>query len=234
MRTRFKPYARPELAAWDYFIDKPEEHVKQWKEIFANPDAPLYLELGCGKGSFVAQMAIQNPSINFLGVDIKAEMLVVAKRNIEKYFKEINQMPQNVYLTAYNIENIQTMLSFQDSVSRIYINFCNPWYKSGHAKHRLTHPRQLIQYRKFLKEDGDIYFKTDDFPLFNDSLRYFNMAGFEVITKTNDLHANEPTWNIRTEHENMFSQEGMPIYFCIAKKVPAKLDEKFLSLSKTI
>lgn len=234
MRTRFKPYARPELAAWTHFIDDPKDYKEKWVTAFKNSDTPFYLELGCGKGSFIANMALNNPSIRFLGVDIKAEMLVVAKRNIESIFEKAKKDPENVKITAYNIEKITDILSPKDAVSRIYINFCNPWYKSGHAKHRLTHPRQLIQYRKFLKEGGEIYFKTDDLPLFNDSLRYFNMSGFEVEESTRNLHQNEPEWNIRTEHENMFSSEGIPINFCIAKKVPAILNEKFLSVAKTI
>ena len=118
-------------------------------------------------------------------------------------------------------ERIKGVLTAEDTVSRIYINFCNPWSKNASSnKHRLTYPRQLIQYREFLKDGGEIYFKTDDDDLFRDSLSYFPAAGFEITWQTFDLHKNEPDWNLRTEHEGMFSEQGIPIKALIARKGP--------------
>ena len=79
-------------------------------------------------------------------------------------------------------------------------------------------PRQLIQYRDFLKDGGDIYFKTDDDDLFRDSLSYFPASGYDIIWQTYDLHENEPEWNIRTEHEGMFTEMGIKIKALIARK----------------
>ena len=101
-----------------------------------------------------------------------------------------------------DIERIKGVITPEDEVSRIYINFCNPWSKNDSShKHRLTYPRQLIAYREFLKDGGEIYFKTDDDDLFRDSLTYFPASGYDIIWQTYDLHENEPEWNIRTEHE---------------------------------
>ena len=106
-------------------------------------------------------------------------------------------------------------------MQRIYINFCNPWSKNaGSNKHRLTHPRQLLQYRTLMPEGAEIYFKTDDDDLFRDSVGYFPAAGFEITWQTCDLHREEPAWNIRTEHEGMFSEQGIPIKALIARKGP--------------
>lgn len=234
MRMRFKPFARPELAAWEYSIDAPRELKGKWRESFADSAKPLRLELGCGKGSFIAALAASNQEYNHIGVDIKSEMLVLAKRNIEKEYVRKNLPIHNVLITNQNIEYVQDLFSANDAIDRIYINFCNPWYKTGDAKHRLTHPRQLIQYRDFLRNEGDIYFKTDDTPLFEDSLRYFEMTGFEVTWLTRDLHADKPCWNIRTEHENMFSSEGIPIKACIAVKRPALLNKDEFSKMKDV
>ena len=118
-------------------------------------------------------------------------------------------------------ERIKGVLTAQDTVSRIYINFCNPWSKNaGSNKHRLTHPRQLLQYRQLMDEGAEIWFKTDDDDLFRDSLSYFPAAGFEITWQTFDLHKNEPDWNLRTEHEGMFSEQGIPIKALIARKGP--------------
>ena len=116
-------------------------------------------------------------------------------------------------------ERIKGVLTAEDTVSRIYINFCNPWSKNASSnKHRLTYPRQLIQYRDFLKDGGEIYFKTDDDDLFRDSLTYFPASGYDIIWQTYDLHENEPEWNIRTEHEGMFTEMGIKIKALIARK----------------
>ena len=142
----------------------------------------------------------------------------MAKRNVEKEYKEKNLKTDNVLLTAYEIEIIQNILNKKDVVDRIYINFCNPWPKARHNKKRLTHPKQLEKYKIFLKPGGEIYFKTDDIHLFEASINYFEEASFEITKKTYDLK-NEPIWenNIETEHEKMFEEQGIPTKALIAK-----------------
>lgn len=218
MRMRRKPWARPELEACEFFVDSAVENRGKWTESFKKVQ-PIHLELGCGKGSFVAQIALNNPDINYLGVDIKSEVLAVGRRNIVKLFDENNRTVDNILLTAQNIERIEMMMSPQDTVDRIYINFCNPWPRGKHNKRRLTYPRQLELYKTFLKSNGEIYFKTDDRPLFDDSLLYFKESGFQVTYLTYDLHNSDVVGNIETEHEKMFSAQGIPINFAIAKMV---------------
>ena len=83
-----------------------------------------------------------------------------------------------------DIERIKGVITPEDEVSRIYINFCNPWSKNDSShKHRLTYPRQLIAYREFLKDGGEIYFKTDDDDLFRDSVEYFPASGYDIESK---------------------------------------------------
>lgn len=211
MRIRFKPWARPELEASKFYIDDPQEYKGKWKTLYKNK-APFHIELGCGKGSFIANLALQNPNINYLAVDLVDAMLGLAKRNIEKVYEESKKEIDNVYLTRYDIERILLILDKKDKVERIYINFCNPWPKKKHNKKRLTHTRQLESYKKILIPNGEIYFKTDSDELFEASLEYFKEAGFKIISKTYDLH-NEPIFeeNIITEHEKMFSEEGIKI-----------------------
>ena len=145
-------------------------------------------------------------------------MLGLAKRNVEKEYLDAKREIDNVLLTAYEIEIIQNILNENDTVDRIYINFCNPWPKARHNKKRLTYPKQLEKYKVFLKPGGEIYFKTDDDNLFLASTRYFTESGFEIIKKTYDLK-NEPIWenNIETEHEKMFEEQGIPTKALIAK-----------------
>ena len=222
MRMRFKPYARPELLASPLHAHEPMANKGHWHQVFARPQQPLHLELGCGKGGYLAELASRHPENNYLGIDITDKVLVLAKRKIEAAFAEKGIPADNVQIMSLDIERLDSAFDPSDTVERIYINFCNPWNrKAAHKKHRLTFTRQLILYRNFLVDGGEIYFKTDDDGLFNDSLEYFPEAGFEITWKTFDLHQNEPEWNIRTEHEGMFTEQGIPTKALIAVKRPA-------------
>ena len=220
MRIRYKKWARPELEASAFYIDNPEEMKGKWKEKFKNPKLPLNLELGCGKGFFIANLGLRNQDKNFIAIDLVDAMLGLAKRNVEQMYKDNKREVDNVLLTRFDIERINLILDKSDEVERIYINFCNPWPRGKHHKKRLTYPKQLEKYKEILKENGEVYFKTDDDDLFNDSLNYFERSGFEVVKKTFDLHSEESFWdNIMTEHEKMFSEEGIKIKALIAKKL---------------
>ena len=218
MRIRYKKWARPELEASKFYEDEPEKWKGKWKEHFENSDLPFMLELGCGKGTFISKLAAQNLDTNYLAIDLIDAMLGLAKRNIETIYKEANLEPKNVLITRFDIERINLILDKEDKVQRIYINFCNPWPRGKHRKKRLTHTRQLEKYKEFLVEGGEIYFKTDDDELFESSLHYFNETGFEIVSKTYDLHS-EPIFekNIETEHEKMFSEQGIKTKALIAK-----------------
>ncbi|GHU81705.1 tRNA (guanine-N(7)-)-methyltransferase [Clostridia bacterium] len=216
---RRKPWARPELAACEFFVDIPSQNAGQWHTRFKKAEQPIHLELGCGKGMFAAYAALQNPSINYIGVDIKSEVLAVARRTIVKLFEDNNRTVDNILLTAQNIEQIEQMLTPNDQIDRIYINFCNPWTREKHKKRRLTHPKQLALYKTFLKSNGEIHFKTDSEELFEDSIDYFKASGFDVTYITRDLHKSDVVGNIETEHEKMFSDEGIAIKYLKAKPI---------------
>ena len=218
MRLRKKPWARPELEACNFFVQNPKEYKGKWSSSFKN-EGIMYLELGCGKGNFVSVHGARNKDKNYIAIDIKDEVLVLAKRNIERVYKENNAILDNVKLMAQEIGLINDILGEEDKIDRIYINFCNPWPMEMHKMRRLTHTRQLENYKKFLVNNGEIWFKTDDDNLFEESLEYFKESGFDVIYKTYDLHNSEyDKDNIRTEHENMFTEKGIKIKFLIAKR----------------
>lgn len=215
MRIRFKKWARPEIAASPFCMDDAFALAGKWREQFARPEQPFCVELGCGKGGWVSQAAVLHPENNYLALDMKSEMLGMAKRKTEAAFAEAGREPDNIRLSILNIERFSEVITPADNVDRIYINFCNPWPKEGHKKRRLTHPRQLRQYAAVLR--GELHFKTDDRDLFTESIEYFEESGWEILHKTFDLHADEPADNIRTEHENMFTEMGKKIHFLIAK-----------------
>lgn len=216
MRIRRKPWARPELAACPFVIDAPEQWRGHWKLAFKNPEAPLNIELGCGKGGFIAQMALATPQTNFLALDIKSEMLGMAKRNAEKLFLQQGLAVENLCLAAYDIERLGNVLASEDSIQKIYINFCNPWPKKRDFKHRLTHPRQLAIYKTLLRPGGELHFKTDDAMLYEATLEYFAECGLKITEQSDNLPMSHPASALMTEHERMFRDKGLPIHYIAA------------------
>jgi len=176
MRIRRKKWAKEELENAKFYIDKPEEFKGNWNSKFSKKQ-DLHIELGCGKGSFISNLASSHRNINYIAVDMIEAMLGLSKRNIENSYNF--EYPENLFLIRANVEQIFNVFDENDKIKRIYINFCNPWPKGKHRKKRLTHTRQLTKYKEFLSENGEIYFKTDDDELFNASLIFsFKSATF--------------------------------------------------------
>ena len=211
MRIRKKKWAEPELNACPYYIAEPETFRGRWKEFFKNDD-PIELEIGCGKCTFIAEKAKRDPGINYIAVDIKNDMLGVGRRNIERIFEDTGS-PKNIALVRYNVEELDKVIAPEDGIRNLYINFCNPWPRLKHKKRRLTYPKKLRMYKAFLAENAVIYFKTDDDGLFEDSVEYFKESGYDIRYVTRDLHNSEIKDNIVTEHEKMFSDEGIKIKY---------------------
>jgi len=222
MHMRKKKWARPLLAASDCYADDPAALRGHWAEAFVQQQ-PLHVELGCGKGVSTAQMACDNRGINYVAIDISPDVLGCARRNLaERYGSD---PVDNILLTRLDIEHITAFIAPEDPVERIYISFCNPWDKRPkHRKRRLTHPRQLMQYRTFLREGGEIWFKTDDAALFHDSLTYFRVCGFTCVYSTEDLHASGFTPNYVSEHELKYTAAGVPIRFGIFRMDPGPVE----------
>lgn len=209
MRLRKKWWARPEMEQSPLTVINPQEYKGKWKEEFKNEN-PIYLELGCGRGAFLCEHSKQNSNINYIGIDLKDEVLIYALRKL------IQEELTNARIIPSNITNISEMFD-ENEVSRIYINFCNPWPKDRHNKRRLTHTRFLNQYKQFLKPESEIWFKTDDRDLFEDSQVYFKENGFNIEYITYDLHNSDFQQNIVTEYESKFTSLGMKTMFLLAK-----------------
>lgn len=222
MRLRRKPWARPELAACPFFVDHPEELAGRWAGQFPRK-GPLFLELGCGKGGYVAAQAAARPEVNFIAIDLKSEVLALAKRKVEAALAAEGRPTDridNVLLLSHDIERLHLIFGEGDRMDRVIINFCNPWSKPGAHKHRLTHTRQLLSYRRWMGEGAELWFKTDDGDLFQATVeQYIPQAGYEISYLTRDLHRSDFAGNVPTEHEEMFAGQGIPIKFLICRPV---------------
>ncbi len=219
MRMRRKAWTEPKLAACPYFIEAPSAHRGRWRECFERPGRPLHLEIGCGKGVSTVRMAHANPGVNYVAIDEVRTVLAVSVRNTEREYE--NEPPKNLVFSEVDAMRIYDTFSAADGISRIYINFPNPWdERAKHHKRRLTHPRQLFQYREFLAPDGEIWFKTDNDALFTATKRYMGECGFEITWLTDDLHGSGFEPNYVSEHERLYAGQGKAIHFLIAKMSP--------------
>lgn len=208
MRLRRKAWAEPESLQSKLLIQNPREFKGRWRDVFLN-DNRICLELGCGKGKFIVELAQRNPNLNFIAVDLKYEVLVYVKRKCEE------RGLTNVRILAFDINYINEVFE-KGEVYNIYLNFSTPWPKLKHHKRRLTHPRILSKYFDILSEDSNIILKTDHEMFFMDSICYLSENRFDITYKSMDLHS-EDIDNILTEYEEKFINKGMKIMYLTAK-----------------
>ncbi len=204
MRLRTKPKALDTMIKNQHIvIFKPEELKGKWNQYFGN-NYPIHVELGTGKGQFIAGNAKRNPETNYIGIDSKNEVLYMALKKILK------ERITNIRLLPFNIENINEVF-YKDEIDRLFINFPDPWPKARHAKRRLTNIRFLEKYKNFLKDNSQIILKTDNKPFFDYSMEEFGLAGINIINITYDLANEKDSENIPTEYEQKFMEEGIKI-----------------------
>ena len=210
MRIRNNPKALEIIKQYDEIvIFRPGEYKGNWNEYFSRrtgnkEDAPIRAELGMGRGKFISTNGLLNRDINFIGIDLRHEIILSALSKV------LEMELQNVILIPYNILDIED--AFEPSeVDTFYINFCDPWPKVRHAKRRLTHRLFLEKYRTLLKNGGRIEFKTDSRELFDFSINEFKASGFEILDLTYDLHNEDYPGNITTEYEEKFIKKGIKI-----------------------
>lgn len=207
MRLRNVPGSREVIAAHPLCILEENPQAGNWAGIFGS-DRPIHIEIGMGKGQFITTLAIQNPEINYIGIEKYSSVLV---RGLEK-LEALEPCPSNIRFIRMDAENICSMFA-EGEVSRIYLNFSDPWPKDRHAKRRLTSLQFLKRYNKILAPGGQIEFKTDNRDLFQFSLEQVEPAGWKLISSTWDLHHDETmnSGNVMTEYEQKFSAQGNPI-----------------------
>ncbi|HEP1490478.1 TPA: tRNA (guanosine(46)-N7)-methyltransferase TrmB [Streptococcus pyogenes] len=205
MRVRKRKGAEEHLANNPhYVILNPEDAKGRWHDVFGN-DRPIHIEVGSGKGGFITGMALKNPDINYIGIDIQLSVLSYA---LDKVLA--SEVP-NVKLLRVDGSSLTNY--FEDGeVDMMYLNFSDPWPKTKHEKRRLTYKDFLDTYKRILPEHGEIHFKTDNRGLFEYSLASFSQYGMTLRQIWLDLHASNYEGNVMTEYEEKFSNKGQFIY----------------------
>lgn len=194
-----------------------------WNERMFAAAQPIVLELGCGKGEYTIDLSRREPSLNYIGVDIKGARLWKGAK-----FATENHLP-NVAFLRTRIEFIEAFFA-PEEVSEIWLTFSDPQMKSENC--RLTSPLFLERYRKFLKNGGIVHLKTDSRFLYEYSKSVVEQNGLRILASTNDLYgtgrqdlsdcalrsvagesAIDALFEVQTFYERMFTAQGYKITY---------------------
>ena len=220
MRIRRKKHLKERLETVKDYLIVPErdivnvtEAVKDkkylnFKIIFGN-DNPVEMEIGCGKGGFIVQKAIDNPNVNYIAVEMLENIIVMAAERAK------NLSLKNLVFMNSGAEYLPRYIP-DDSISNLYLNFSPPYPQNGYESRRLTCARNVINYKNFIVKGGKVFQKTDDRPFFEYSFEKFNECGFEVVEISKDIDDGKIE-NVMTEYEKKFRSQNIPINALIAK-----------------
>lgn len=209
MRMRKKPNLPQRIEkCGDLHIAKPEILRGQWQEHYPQY-RNLHLEIGAGRGRFTVETARLNPDTLLVALERVPDALIIGMERANK--EDI----RNIRFLIGDAADV-TKLFAPGEVSRLYLNFSDPWPNNGHRKRRLTYTGFLSLYKEILCPDGEIHFKTDNDSLFEFSLSQFEEAGYLLSQVTRDLHAGGPL-GVMTDYEMKFHEQGVSINRCVAK-----------------
>ncbi len=218
MRLKHVPGAEDAVASSPFCIQNPEDFRGSWRTAFPDP-YPIHIEIGMGKGRFLIQLALKHPEINYIGIEKYSSVLV---RAIQKMQNMGTDAPGNLFFICTDAEKI-TEIFAPGEISKVYLNFSDPWPKERHAKRRLTSRQFLQRYDQILIPQGVVEFKTDNKNLFDFSLNEISDSHWKLLGCTYDLHKDEKlnAQNIMTEYEEKFSSLGNPIFKLIIASLNA-------------
>ena len=211
MRMRRKKNLEPRLERQSGItIADPESMRGTWRSLCPEAER-VCLELGCGKGQFITELARRNPGNFYIAVEREKGAVVMAMEKVA------NAQLENVRFIVGDVQGIESWFG-PDEIDALYINFCDPWTKRHREKRRLTHRDFIARYRAIVKKGGKLYFKTDNVELFEFSVLELPEAGMKLNFVTRDLHSEEID-NIMTEYESRFTAQGMTINYLEAEFV---------------
>ena len=235
-RLRNIPGAREAVGSSPYVAQDPEQNRGKWQSFFGN-GAPLFVEIGTGKGKFLTDLAARHPENNYLGMEMYSTVLLKAVQKAEAAERERTKGDdtsagepasggRNFCFVRYDATDIEQVFA-PGEVDGIYLNFSDPWPKDRHAHRRLTSDRFLARYEKILAPEGRLEFKTDNADLFEYSLEMLKERNWQILAFTRDLYGVSAqtgsnvasillSENVPSEYEEKFAGRGNPICKLIA------------------
>ena len=204
MRYNFVKNADEILKSSSYVVKNPEKNKGKWNEVFGNNN-PIMLELGMGRGSFIINMALAHPTVNYIGIELDRNQAAYAASNIKGNIKNLKM----ICCDAKDIIDI-----FGKEINTIYLTFSEPWPKKQDERKRFTHESYLRLYDRVFKKNKHIILKTDNKILFASSLESLSKYWYSFETVSMDLHKDErKIENIMTDFEKEYYKNNRQIYY---------------------
>ena len=186
-------------------ISNPASYKNRWREVFGNNN-PICLELGMGRGSFIIEMAIQHPNINYIGLELDSSQTATAVKYLGG-----RKLPNLRFICA-NANEICNF--FGKEIDTIYLTFSEPWPKKHDENKRFTHISYLKLYDRIFKKNKHIILKTDNKILFASALESLSDYWYVFKCVSLDLHNDErKIYNVMTDFEKQYFKEKRPIYY---------------------
>ncbi len=216
MRLRNISGSREVIATSPFVLHDETQYRGRFAQAVFHNDHEIHVEIGMGKGRFLMELAALHPEINYIGIEKYSSVLLRAIQKMEQLSKPL----PNLRFIRMDAETITEVFA-PGEISKIYLNFSDPWPKDRHAKRRLPSEAFLRRYEQILTKEGCVEFKTDNRDLFSFALEEAPKANWKVVRSTTDLHNDSEmnAGNIMTEYEERFSAIGNPICKCILSRI---------------
>ncbi|WFQ92928.1 tRNA (guanosine(46)-N7)-methyltransferase TrmB [Mycoplasma feriruminatoris] len=220
MRLRKKSWTDEFLNQHTSYLIKYDDNKIDLNKVFLNNN-PTCLEIGCGKGQFITTLALNNPNLNYIGMEKSSTIVGVGLKKSLKEFENNSKSMTNLKYFNDFAEDLSKMF-FNDSFHKIYLNFSDPWPKARHYKKRLTYVKFLDIYSDILIKDGYLEFKTDNDLLYQFTIEQLQLTNkWQIVLNTTNLYNDQELLkdNIPTEYETKFHLANKNIYKIIIKNL---------------
>lgn len=203
MRLKNVKGAKEIIESSNYIIKDPFNYRGKYNELFKNNN-DIEIEVGMGKGDFIIGKALQNPNINYIGIEKFDSVIVRAIQKLEELKLDNLKL---IRMDAVDIDKV-----FDKEIKTIYLNFSDPWPKNRHELRRLTSKPFLDKFELVFESNPCIIQKTDNRKLFEYSIKSFVQNNYKIDEISLDLYKDDIKDNVQTEYEKRFVSLGNVIY----------------------
>ncbi len=207
-RVRVRQHVNPLSQKYTSVIAPPD-----WARIYSNLQQPFHLDIGCARGKFLLQIAQLQPEINFLGIEIREALVTEANEIRDRLaLKNLHFLFGNMNTSALSLLD-----SLPQSLTKVSIQFPDPWFKQRHSKRRVVQPELVQALDQFLAADGQIFLQSDVESMALEMRdRFAESPNFRQTTET---WLGENPFSVPTERETACFNLSRPVYRVLFEKV---------------
>jgi len=172
--------------------------------VFAEPDRPLLLDIGCARGRFILRMASARPEWNYLGVEIREPLVTEANQIADDHdLKNLHYAFCNAMLWLDRLlECIPA-----DRLRAVTIQFPDPWFKKKHAKRRMVNEEVVETIARHLAAGAQVFVQTD--------IEFLAAEIAELFDSHKEFRQTlmpENPFPVKTEREKAVEEKGLRVY----------------------